>query len=761
MKLPSPSILPLTFVLVAVAWVGDAAVDAHFFYHEPFLDVLLHPALVELYMRLVTVGALLLLGVSATVLTRRARTEEEEKRRALTALALDATERQSAEQALLERERGLTRILEDQATHLRQAQALTGVGSWTIDLAHDVVFASEQASRIYGLPGERWTIPEIQEAPLPQYRPRLDQAMKNLVERGEPYDVVFSIRRRSDGDIRLIHSLAQYDRDRHRVTGVLQDITESHAADEALRNSEERFRSVIEQSSQAIYVLVDDRFELVNPKFCELTGVVPEEACSGDFDFRELIAPESRPLVEERRASRLRGEDVPESYEFAIRHRSGRIAHVSASVATISYRGRDAVLGFLHDITEQKLLEVQLEQALRMESVGRLSGGVAHDLNNMLSPVLGYAELLVEDLPVGDERRESAEAILQAGIRARDLVRQLLAFSRQQPMEMDVVDANDMLQDFDRLLRRTLREDVRIELRLSPDIHAIRGDHRQLEQVVMNLAVNAQDAMPSGGVLAIATEKAELDEAFVASHPGSTTGVFLRLSVSDTGDGMDAVTRRRIFEPFFTTKAKGKGTGLGLATVYGIVKQHGGYIQVDSEAGAGATFACYFPAVEVGVADATPIVERLSRPGGSETVLVVEDEPLVRSLVVSILTREGYKVLQAGSAEEALQLMDGRDGTIDLLLTDVVLPGMNGRDLHGEIDVRAPGTRVLFMSGYTGDVITERGVLTDDTFIQKPFSMQDLTVRLRALLDADDGDDPRRTSDSISPTGTAAPASPE
>ncbi len=628
--------------------------------------------------------------------------------------------------------------LEEQTFHLEHAQELAQVGSWTFDLDADVVTASEQAQKIYGLFGDHWTIAEIQAVPLPEHRARLDAAFRRLVETGEPYDVVFSIRRQSDGDIRTVRSVARFDERRNRVTGVLQDITEQRRAEEALRGSEERFRSVIEQSSQAIYVLVDDRFELVNPRFCELIGMSAEEVLAPGFDFRQLIAPESLPLIEGRRAQRLQGGDLGESYEFTMLHRSGRRVQVAAAVAKIDYRGHEAVLGFLHDITEQKALEARLDQALRMESIGRLSGGVAHDLNNLLSPILGYAQLLVEDLSPGGDQRDSADAIVEAAFRARDLVWQLLAFSRQQALEMGTVNLNEMLRDFDGLLRRTLREDIRLDMDLDAAAPFVIADRRQLEQVVMNLAVNGQDAMPGGGVLTVSTRGVELDEAFVETHPGSTAGRYTRLALVDTGEGMDEATRRRIFEPFFTTKPKGKGTGLGLATVYGIVKQHGGYIEVTSEPGKGAAFSCYFPTAATPASAAVGAQEEAGGAvvaGGGETVLVVEDERLVRDLVVNALLRQGYHVHEAVSAEEALEAIDTLETRVDLLLTDVVLPGMNGRDLYREIHRRSPETSVLFMSGYTGDVVTERGVFTDDTFIQKPFSMRALATRVREILD--------------------------
>jgi PAS domain S-box-containing protein len=626
--------------------------------------------------------------------------------------------------------------LEEQHLHLQQAQELAHVGSWTFDLGEGWVAASREAKRIYGLSGDAWSIPDVQTVPLPEFREGLDKALADLVQHGKPYDVTFSIMRRTDGQIRVVHSMARFDHQRNRVTGVIQDITEQRLAEEALRASEERFRGVVEQSLLAIYLLVDDRFELVNPRFCEITGVTPEEARAPGFDFRELIAPESLHLVEDRRRRRMRGEPVSDSYEFTIRNRSGHKVHVVASVAAIRYQGKDAVLGFLHDVSTQRGLEEQLDQVLRIESISRLSGGVAHDLNNLLSPILGHAELLLEDLDPGDAHRESADAILQAAFRARDLVKQLLAFSRQQPMEMGTVDVNAMVREFDGLLRRTLREDVRIEMDLDRRVSPVTADRRQLEQVLMNLAVNAQDAMPDGGTLRIVTRGAVLDDAFVSTHPGSGAGRYVALDVRDSGEGMDAETLKRIFEPFFTTKGMGKGTGLGLATVYGIVKQHDGYIDVHSEPGRGATFTCYFPVAQGTAPAPAPKMDVIVQLGGSETVLVVEDEDLVRGLVVSVLSRQGYAVLQAPDGEAALGLLADYRGGVDLLLTDVVLPGINGRELYREIHSMSPRTKVIFMSGHTGEVITERGVPTDDTFIQKPFSTQALAARVRKTLDS-------------------------
>jgi len=521
-----------------------------------------------------------------------------------------------------------------------------------------------------------------------------------------------------------------------RMASMFRDVTVRKQAEEAVKASEARFRSVVDQSNEAIYILYEDRFDLVNRKFSEMTGVSPEEAASPDFDLWQLVADESKPLVRERQAKRARGETVPDIYDFEIVPRTGPKVHVEASVTEIAYGDGKAVLGRLRDVTEQKRLETQLHQAQKMESIGRLSGGVAHDLNNLLTPIIGYAELLRDDLGPEDHRRESAEEVIRAGFRARDLVRQLLAFSRRQTLEFKPTDLNALILGFEKLLRRTIREDIEIRVRPGDSVPTILGDKGQLEQVIMNLAVNAQDAMPHGGTLHIETASAVFDEEFASSRPGVTPGDYVLLALTDDGEGIDALTRERIFEPFFTTKEKGRGTGLGLSTVYGIVKQHGGNIWVYSEPGEGTTFKCYFP-----VASETPHQEE-SRAGleeglgGAETIVVVEDEESVRSLAVSILTRSGYTVKAARDAHECLTLLDGGPGSLDLLLTDVVLPGMNGRELFEEVSRRFPGTRGLFMSGYTDDVVSHRGVLDEGVaFLHKPFSVQSLIRKVREVLD--------------------------
>jgi len=522
------------------------------------------------------------------------------------------------------------------------------------------------------------------------------------------------------------------------IVGALTDISDQVDAGEALRSSEERFRNLIEQSHDGIYLLYKNQFELVNRRFCELTGVSRTEALDPTFSFWQLIAPESVPLIRQRQELRARGEEIPHTYDFTIQRPDGSRVLVAASVSVIEYRDGEAVLGFLRDVTEQQALEDQLRQAQKMESIGRLSGGVAHDLNNLLSPILGYGELLLEDLGPTDARRESAREILQAGNRARDLVQQLLAFSRRQTLEFEPLNLNRLLDDFRNLLRRTIRENIRIQESQEPDLPDILGDRGQLEQVIMNLSVNAQDAMPDGGTLRVETDVREIHDSQVSPHYALSAGPCVVLTLADTGEGMDLATQERIFEPFFTTKEQGRGTGLGLATVYGIVKQHGGGIWVESEPGKGTVFRCCFPAMESSpeVASAPPVTEEVpEEEKGKEGILVVEDDDGVRNLTVTVLRRKGYSVWAASNGRDCLDMVSALDPPPHLLLTDVVLPNMTGMELYRQLSRRLPDLRVLYMSGYTQEDVLSRGILPEDMgYIQKPFTPETLTRTLRQVL---------------------------
>jgi len=408
---------------------------------------------------------------------------------------------------------------------------------------------------------------------------------------------------------------------------------------------------------------------------------------------------------------------------------------VEASTTEIDYRGGNAVLGLLRDVTEKKSLKERLLLAQKMESIGRLSGGVAHDLNNLLTPIIGYGDLVLDEFFPDDSRKESVQEILDAALRARDLVRQLLAFSRRQAMDFEGIDLNELVQGFRKLLRRTIRDGIEIEFQFAPSEPFIRGDRGQLEQVIMNLAVNAQDAMPEGGVLTIRTTEVFLDQDFALANPGVSPGHFAQLAISDTGTGMDADTREKIFEPFFTTKGQGEGTGLGLATVYGTVQQHDGTITVESRPAKGTSFHCFLPLADRPAVELTKLESKVTDLEGTETVMVVEDEETIRNLAVKVLSKLGYTVMEAKSPEKCLEKLQESQEPVDLLLTDVVMPGMNGKELYEAVSAVFPDIRVLFMSGFTEDIITHGGIIDDGIpFLQKPFSVDELAKRVREVL---------------------------
>ncbi len=386
-------------------------------------------------------------------------------------------------------------------------------------------------------------------------------------------------------------------------------------------------------------------------------------------------------------------------------------------------------------MTERKRLEHQLVQAQKMEAVGRLAGGIAHDFNNQLTVVLGRSEMLLERLPPEDPRRRPAQLIRETAERAAGLTRQLLAFSRKQVLEPKVLDLNQVVGGMEKMLRRLIGEDVELTLAPGAGLGAVSADPGQLEQVVMNLAVNARDAMPQGGRLLLRTANAELDTTACRRHADAAPGRYVMLEVTDTGVGMDAATQARIFEPFFTTKEAGKGTGLGLATVFGIVKQSNGHIWVYSEPGHGTTFKVLLPRIE-GEADGAP-AETAAARRGSETILLAEDEPELRALVAEHLEARGYTVLAAATPEEALGLARAHAGPIHLLLTDVVMPGLSGRALSEQFRAERPEARVLYMSGYTDEIIGHHGLLEAGTaLLQKPFTGNALALKVREVLDA-------------------------
>jgi PAS domain S-box-containing protein len=508
--------------------------------------------------------------------------------------------------------------------------------------------------------------------------------------------------------------------------------------EEALRESEEQFRALVDGLRDLIFALAPDgTVRSLNLAFEDITGW-PREQWLGK-PFVELLHPGDAPHALALLEQVLRGQQPPTA-QLRVRTSQGedRVGEFHTSVQL-----RDGeivgILGIVRDITDRLRLEEQLRQAQKMEAVGRLAGGVAHDFNNILTAISSYSELLLADFATEDPRRADVEEIRKATDRAAALTRQLLAFSRRQVLQPKVVDLNAVIAGAEKLLRRLIGEDIALVTRLDPALGAVRADAGQLEQVIMNLAVNARDAMKTGGTLTLETENVAIDATTLAGEERIIApGQYVLLRVRDTGSGMDADTRRHLFEPFFTTRDKGKGTGLGLATVYGIVKQSGGFIWVDSEPGRGASFRIYLPRT----GEAAPPAERPAAgaepaaAAGTETILLVEDEDAVRAVARESLRRQGYQVLEASDAETALGVAAGFEGTIGLLLTDVVMPGLSGRALADRLTAQRPATRVLYMSGYTDDAIVQHGVLEPGlSFLQKPFTPDVLAHKVREVLD--------------------------
>ncbi len=519
--------------------------------------------------------------------------------------------------------------------------------------------------------------------------------------------------------------------------------SESLAQSEDLRiaaqEMAQRFRNLLEDLNAGIWEMTVPslRITFVSRQMEAILGF-PMEKWLQEADFWvQHVHPEDREHVIERcRKAISEGRDY--SFRYRAITANGKTIWLQDIVRVVrDGRGKIRQLrGVMVDITDHQHLEEEFRQAQKMEAVGRLAGGVAHDFNNLLTIICGYAQLAQDFLGPDSQLHSYMDEILRAGERATALVRRLLAFTRRQSMEPQVLDLNSIVKGTEKMVRRLIGEDIEVVTVLPPKLGAVRSDAAQLEQVIINLSVNARDAMPKGGKLIIETANVDLDQTYADTHLAVTSGPYVMLAVTDTGSGMDAHTRAHIFEPFFTTKEKGKGTGLGLATVYGIIKQSGGNVWVYSEPGAGTTFKIYLPRVVETVEPPQPALIRASQPQGSETILLVEDEESIRSLVLGILQAHGYKVLGAGHPHEALDISKKFEGPIHLLFTDVVMPQMNGREVAEQISAARPNTKVLYMSGYTDHAIAHHGVLNPGVpFLQKPFSPEALAHKVREVLD--------------------------
>jgi PAS domain S-box-containing protein len=519
------------------------------------------------------------------------------------------------------------------------------------------------------------------------------------------------------------------------VAGLL-DVTPLHEAERALRESEARFRHMTERLPLGVFQSdAEGRVTYCNPRLCELLGA--DEAELLRDGWLDRVHPEDvARLVAERAAFRASGAAAGH-FDYRVWHGgSGEVRHLVMDLATVrDARGAvESSVGVVEDVTEQRALEAQFRQAQKMEAVGRLAGGVAHDFNNLLTVILAMADLLLADLPGADPRHGDVAEIRDAGQRAAELTRQLLAFSRRQLIQPRAFDLNALARRAEKLLRRLIGEDVALALALDDALPLAYGDPGQVEQALVNLAVNARDAMPEGGTLTIATERVTLDARDAAAHPDAPAGEFATLVVRDTGTGMDAETQARVFEPFFTTKEPGQGTGLGLSMVYGVAAQMGGHVTVESAPGLGSTFRLFIPVAASPAADAPAAAAPRAEPGG-ETVLVVEDDAALRRTVHRMLEEAGYAVLAASGAEEAVAIAGAHAGPIDLLLTDVVMPGQGGRACADAVAAARPGIVVAFMSGYTADVVLRQRLREGEPFLEKPFTIAQLTRFVRHALD--------------------------
>ena len=646
-------------------------------------------------------------------------------------VARDVTERKRAEDAVRDSER-----------KLNQAQRIAHVGYWDRDLDADRITWSDEVYRIFGLPPQEsaLNIAQFLELIHPDDQPHMAEALAGALRGGRRFDVEYRAIR-PDGEVRVVHSLGDVMWDAsgrpRRMFGIVQDVTERKRADDALRDSEAFLRLSQEASGVGSW-----EWDLTTGRvrWSENMGRIHGLAAH-EFDGRletaaSFFHPDDAPGLHAN-MGRLMEQGVFTPTEYRIRLRNGVERTVRATGEVILDRSGKVArcIGTVSDVTERLKLEEQLRQSQKMEAIGLLAGGVAHDFNNLLTVINGFSELLLADLPASDLRREPATAIRDAGERAARLTGQLLAFSRKAVVAPKVLDLNEVIDSAGKMLRRLIGEDVTLTTVLSPGLSRVRIDPGQVEQVLMNLAVNARDAMPRGGRLTIETKDVAVGEGDVPGRADPKPGRQVRLSVADTGDGMTDEVKARIFEPFFTTKGVGKGTGLGLATVYGIVKQAGGDIAVDSRVGAGTRFTILLPALPETGEPAESGALRVA-PRGAETVLLAEDEDAVRKLARLALEMQGYTVVEAGTGADAVRVAETYPGPVHLLATDVVMPDLGGRDLAEAVRARRPGVKVLYMSGYTDDAVIRHGVSeVADAFLQKPFTPLGLARKVREVLD--------------------------
>jgi two-component system cell cycle sensor histidine kinase/response regulator CckA len=607
-----------------------------------------------------------------------------------------------------------------------------------------ILYASDSAERIVG-----YSPPSLVGTSFLEYLDQTDVGpVRGLLQNGNGKPSVSSpiefTLRRADGSPVWLEAVGTNLLNDVTIRGIVlnaRDVSERKRADRALRESEERYRDLFDNASDLVCMAAPDGSLLyVNKAWQEGTGFGDDEI--GRMQLLDIVHPDSRGHYRAVLERVLRGDRL-DHVELIFVPKAGPPITVEGNLSCTFKDGQPSVVrGIYRDITERKRVEEHLRRAERMQAAGKLAGGVAHEVNNMMTGVIGFSEFVLRSLEPDDPRRADMEEVIKAGTRAADVTRQLLAFTRQQFLRPQVVEINTVVTEMEKMLRRSLGEDKLLELRLAPDAGQLRADRGQLEQVLINLVLNARDAMTGQGRVTVETAMAVWDSAYAQRHEGVEIplGRYVMLAVSDTGCGMDADVQARIFEPFFTTKPIGQGTGLGLSTVYGIVKQSDGFVWVYSEPGVGSVFKIYLPeAVAARSADITS--ESVPAPAkGSETILIIEDEAIVRNLASRGLRDHGYTVVQARNGVEALQYVQRHPGTVDLVLSDVVMPEMGGRELGQSLARLDRDLPILYMSGYTGEDVVQRGLLDPGApFQQKPFTPVSLATKVRAMLDQHSG----------------------
>jgi two-component system, cell cycle sensor histidine kinase and response regulator CckA len=610
----------------------------------------------------------------------------------------------------------------------------------TIDENSTILYVNKSVERVFG-----YSVPELLGQPImllmPDYLREIHKAaIIRYTQTGQKHINWESVElpglHKNGQEIPLELSFGEFIKHGKRYfTGIARDISERKQVEQELRKSEERYRDLVENARDIIYSHdLQGNYTSINKAGERITGYTREEALQ--MNLAQTVVPEYQEKARQMIAKKLANEEVT-IYDLEIIAKDGHQVAVEVNTRLVLQDGVPVgVQGIARDITERKQLEEQLRQAQKMEAIGRLAGGIAHDFNNLLTVITGYSNLLLK-MSSADSLRPSLEEIKKASDRAATLTGQLLAFSRRQVLQPKILSLNAVIREMENMLQCLIGEDIQLRMELQPELANIKADPGQIEQVVMNLAVNARDAMPQGGKLTIETGYVHLTEEYIQQHIAVRPGHYIMLGVSDTGTGMDEQIQKRIFEPFFTTKAVGKGTGLGLSTVYGIVTQSGGHIWVYSEVGQGTTFKIYLPCVVESAPAYKRSAEREEVKRGTETILLAEDEEMVRKLAREVLERYGYRVIEAANGTAALALCEQMQEPIHLLVSDVVMPELGGRELAQRLAPLHPQMKVLYMSGYTDNAIVHHGILNSDlSFIQKPFTPEALAHKVREVLTA-------------------------